>query len=111
MADRESVESLSDEILDGAEEVDIAFLVVGDPFGYTLHLPDLTLEIDSLQELQRTLTSSFGPVSGAYLSKPSTMPPSCPQSVQRVCSFTILGKLSVWSSLRRNGSRHPTTTA
>lgn len=28
------VESSSDEILDRADEVDVAFLVVGDPFGY-----------------------------------------------------------------------------
>lgn len=30
------VESSSDEILSGAEDVDVAFLVVGDPFGYTV---------------------------------------------------------------------------
>ena len=28
------VESASDEILEGASDTDIAFLVVGDPFGY-----------------------------------------------------------------------------
>jgi diphthamide biosynthesis methyltransferase len=28
------VESASDEILDDAQNVDVAFLVVGDPFGY-----------------------------------------------------------------------------
>ena len=28
------VESSSDEILAGAKDVDVAFLVVGDPFGY-----------------------------------------------------------------------------
>lgn len=28
------VESASDDILEGAQEVDVAFLVVGDPFGY-----------------------------------------------------------------------------
>lgn len=33
-ADRELVESGSDEILAGADKADIAFLVVGDPFGY-----------------------------------------------------------------------------
>lgn len=30
------VESSSDEILAGADTADIAFLVVGDPFGYSL---------------------------------------------------------------------------
>lgn len=34
MADRETVESASDQILQGADSKDIAFLVVGDPFGY-----------------------------------------------------------------------------
>jgi diphthamide biosynthesis methyltransferase len=28
------VESASDDILSGAREVDVAFMVVGDPFGY-----------------------------------------------------------------------------
>lgn len=34
IADRELVETGSDQILDGAQEKDIAFLVVGDPFRY-----------------------------------------------------------------------------
>jgi hypothetical protein len=34
LADREMVESASDDILEGAEKLDVAFLVVGDPFGY-----------------------------------------------------------------------------
>jgi diphthine synthase len=34
IADRELVESGSDVILEGAETSNIAFLVVGDPFGY-----------------------------------------------------------------------------
>lgn len=33
IADREMVESASDEILRDADNVDVAFLVVGDPFG------------------------------------------------------------------------------
>ncbi len=33
VADREMVESFADEILDGADTGDVAFLVVGDPFG------------------------------------------------------------------------------
>ncbi|ODQ63973.1 diphthamide biosynthesis methyltransferase [Nadsonia fulvescens var. elongata DSM 6958] len=37
LADRELVESGSDEILAGADIDDIAFLVVGDPFGATTH--------------------------------------------------------------------------
>jgi len=37
LADRELVETGSDKILEGAEEDDIAFLVVGDPFGATTH--------------------------------------------------------------------------
>lgn len=34
VADRELVETGSDEILENAKDVDVAFLVVGDPFGY-----------------------------------------------------------------------------
>ncbi|KAH7911384.1 diphthine synthase isoform b [Hygrophoropsis aurantiaca] len=37
VADREMVETQSDEILSGAETTDVAFLVVGDPFGATTH--------------------------------------------------------------------------
>ena len=33
VADREMVESEADRILDGADREDVAFLVVGDPFG------------------------------------------------------------------------------
>jgi len=33
IADREMVESSSEEILEGANEYDVSFLVVGDPFG------------------------------------------------------------------------------
>ena len=33
MADREMVESSSDEILEAADKSDVVFLVVGDPFG------------------------------------------------------------------------------
>lgn len=36
VADREMVESSSDDILKDADKVDIAFLVVGDPFGYEM---------------------------------------------------------------------------
>ncbi|KAJ7069544.1 Diphthine synthase [Mycena amicta] len=37
LADRDMVESQSDEILHKADEVDVALLVVGDPFGATTH--------------------------------------------------------------------------
>jgi diphthine methyl ester synthase len=37
LADREMVESQADEILDNAQNEDIAFLVVGDPFGCSTH--------------------------------------------------------------------------
>lgn len=36
LADRDLVESESDSILEKADTVDVAFLVVGDPFGYFL---------------------------------------------------------------------------
>jgi diphthine synthase len=37
VADREMVESCAEEILDGSDVEDVAFLVVGDPFGATTH--------------------------------------------------------------------------
>uniref|UniRef100_A0A8C5QAW4 diphthine methyl ester synthase n=1 Tax=Leptobrachium leishanense TaxID=445787 RepID=A0A8C5QAW4_9ANUR len=42
LADRETVEQEADEILQDAKESDVAFLVVGDPFGATTH-SDLVL--------------------------------------------------------------------
>ncbi|RKP37034.1 diphthine synthase [Dimargaris cristalligena] len=47
VADREMVESESDTILENAGEVDVAFLVVGDPFGATTH-SDLVLRAREL---------------------------------------------------------------
>lgn len=54
VADRELVESGSDDILAGADKTDVAFLVVGDPFGYVptlrslsaLSRPDMSLTDD-----------------------------------------------------------------
>jgi diphthine synthase len=37
VADREMVENEANKILEGAETIDVAFLVVGDPFGATTH--------------------------------------------------------------------------
>ncbi|XP_044167603.1 diphthine methyl ester synthase-like [Acropora millepora] len=37
LADRETVEQNSDLILENAKDKDVAFLVVGDPFGATTH--------------------------------------------------------------------------
>ncbi|KAG9231623.1 tetrapyrrole methylase [Amylocarpus encephaloides] len=47
IADREMVESASDDILHDAQNIDVAFLVVGDPFGATTHT-DLILRARSL---------------------------------------------------------------
>ncbi|KAK9466939.1 tetrapyrrole methylase [Lipomyces arxii] len=47
LADRELVESGSDDILEDADKVDVAFLVVGDPFGATTHT-DLIIRAKSL---------------------------------------------------------------
>ena len=46
-ADRDMVESSSDDILAGASTLDVAFLVVGDPFGATTHT-DLVLRAREL---------------------------------------------------------------
>lgn len=48
LADRELVETGSDQILEGADKDDIAFLVVGDPFGATTHT-DLVLRARELK--------------------------------------------------------------
>ncbi|KAJ3372085.1 diphthine synthase [Allomyces arbusculus] len=47
LAHRETVESESDTILDNADKVNVAFLVVGDPFGATTHT-DLILRAKEL---------------------------------------------------------------
>ncbi|CAK5281883.1 unnamed protein product, partial [Mycena citricolor] len=47
LADRDMVETQSDEILDGAKDVDVALLVVGDPLGATTHT-DIILRARSL---------------------------------------------------------------
>ncbi|PVU86590.1 hypothetical protein BB560_006651, partial [Smittium megazygosporum] len=47
IADREMVEQQSDEILRDADKIDVAFLVVGDPFGATTHT-DLVLRAKEL---------------------------------------------------------------
>lgn len=48
IADRELVEQGADEILNLAKETNVAFLVVGDPFGATTHT-DLVLRARSLE--------------------------------------------------------------
>lgn len=47
VADREMVEQGADEILEKAKGVNVAFLVVGDPFGATTHT-DLVLRAKTL---------------------------------------------------------------
>ncbi|PVU88794.1 hypothetical protein BB561_005689 [Smittium simulii] len=47
IADREMVEQQSDEILQNADKINVAFLVVGDPFGATTHT-DLVLRANEL---------------------------------------------------------------
>ncbi|KAI5797663.1 putative diphthine synthase [Geopyxis carbonaria] len=54
VADREMVESSADEILADADKQDVAFLVVGDPFGATTHT-DLLLRARALSIPTRTL--------------------------------------------------------
>jgi diphthine synthase len=46
IADREMVESASDDILHGADASDVAFLVVGDPFGHVFLLRTSSLYPD-----------------------------------------------------------------
>ncbi|KAJ2980705.1 hypothetical protein NQ176_g2475 [Zarea fungicola] len=57
IADREMVESNSEEILRNAQEEDVAFLVVGDPFGATTHT-DLVLRARELSIPVRTVPNA-----------------------------------------------------
>ncbi|KAL5120914.1 diphthine synthase [Pleosporales sp. CAS-2024a] len=57
LADREMVESCSDDILKDADKVDVAFLVVGDPFGATTHT-DLVLRARSLSIPTRSVPNA-----------------------------------------------------
>ncbi|KAK3954293.1 Diphthine synthase [Pseudoneurospora amorphoporcata] len=57
VADREMVESDSDEILRDADKVDVAFCVVGDPFGATTHT-DLVLRARELGIQVRTVPNA-----------------------------------------------------
>ncbi|KAF5670861.1 diphthine synthase [Fusarium heterosporum] len=57
VADREMVESNSDEILRNAQNEDVAFLVVGDPFGATTHT-DLVLRARELDIPVRTVPNA-----------------------------------------------------
>jgi len=57
IADRETVESGSDDILENAQEKDIAFLVVGDPFGATTHT-DLVLRARELSIAVQTIPNA-----------------------------------------------------
>ncbi|KAK2739664.1 diphthine synthase [Myotisia sp. PD_48] len=57
VADREMVESSSDDILENADKVDVAFLVVGDPFGATTH-SDLALRAYELGIETRTIPNA-----------------------------------------------------
>ncbi|GKT93138.1 diphthine synthase [Colletotrichum tofieldiae] len=57
VADREMVESNSDEILRDAQTEDVAFCVVGDPFGATTHT-DLVLRARELEIPVRTVPNA-----------------------------------------------------
>ncbi|KID78965.1 Diphthine methyl ester synthase [Metarhizium brunneum] len=57
IADREMVESNSDEILRNARNEDVAFLVVGDPFGATTHT-DLVIRARELSIPVRTVPNA-----------------------------------------------------
>ncbi|KAF4126826.1 diphthine methyl ester synthase [Geosmithia morbida] len=57
VADREMVESNSDEILRNAQNEDVAFCVVGDPFGATTHT-DLVLRARELEIPVRTVPNA-----------------------------------------------------
>lgn len=49
VADREMVESAAEDILRGADTVDVAFLVVGDPFGCVANYNDCGVKFSLLR--------------------------------------------------------------
>ena len=103
------VESSSDEILAGADTIDVAFLVIGDPFGYgsvsthlgqyrNVNLPSEPLPIPTL---------SYELESSAFPLKACTMPPSCLQLELPGSNYTTSVRRSAWSfSLKSGDPRH-----
>lgn len=75
------VESSSDDILAEADKVDVAFLVVGDPFGYASPFKHYPIRnriggLTSSLEQQHILTLSSGRVNSPSPPAQSLMPPS-----------------------------------
>ena len=114
------VESSSDEILAGAKKSDVAFLVVGDPFGYkkppppppqkkTLFPP--TPRSLYILEPPPTLTLSYARANFKSPFKASTTPQSSPPLAPQASSSTISAKPSAWCSLPKAGNRHRSTIA
>ena len=77
VADREMVESSSDEILADADSKDIAFLVVGDPFGFVrLATVNVLNFLTSILERPHILTSPFVLARLVFQHRQFTMPQS-----------------------------------
>jgi diphthine synthase len=70
------VESSSDDILKDADRVDVAFLVVGDPFGYAIYTSNVPSTSNILTEQQHIPTSFSAPASSLFLHAPFPMPVS-----------------------------------
>jgi hypothetical protein len=71
------VESSSDDILKDADKVDVAFLVVGDPFGYIIqHHKGMTISTNTPAEPQHIPISSSAPANSPSLPAPFPMPVS-----------------------------------
>lgn len=91
------VESASDEILSRADTSDVAFLVVGDPFGYNdpAAIPEkyTAILIKDHTEPPPIPTSSSGLENSTSRYKVSTMLLLCPRSELQVFSSIILAKL------------------
>jgi precorrin-2 methylase len=71
------VESSSDDILKDADKVDVAFLVVGDPFGYAYPYMDIFNPVSNAPlEQQLTATSFSAPANSPSPRAPSPTPAS-----------------------------------
>lgn len=83
LADREMVESSSDEILAGADVDDVAFLVVGDPFGYLIGPTTLYWQDESQSHVCQ---GHYAYRSRAQSSRARHLNPKYSQRINHVCN-------------------------
>lgn len=103
VADREMVESQADEILHNAQNEDIAFLVVGDPFGYNPRVFELT-GVPRRIPIWCCVRGDWGLRLLSFI-----MPRLSMLCLHVACNYTILDRRSRYHSSPIHGNRHPST--